>query len=233
MTINSGPYVVTDGLIVSTDAENTRCYPGSGTAWINPIGNYSGSLVGSTTFATGPDRFDTNATLVTQAYYLSLSPQIEFADQSAYSFNFWIKLRANAQSTYHSLTGRAATTPWLSLFTNDTTGDSWYIRYRQSGGTYNDYTAITNYNIQNNWANICLTIETNRNVNFYLNGEFKETKTPATTLFYTSLLAGGYSSGGNYYVLQGSMAVAMLYNKTLTNAEVAQNFNALSGRYGI
>ena len=33
--------------------------------------------------------------------------------------------------------------------------------------------------------------------------------------------------------LDGRMSVAMIYNRALTAAEVAQNYNALKGRFGI
>lgn len=234
MGLAHSPRIATDSIAVSVDAANPKCYPGTGTAWNSLVGSYSGSLVGSMTYSDGPAKFDTNATAITENFNLSLSPQMTLDDLSAYSFNFWVKLRSGAQATYHSLAGRGSTSPWLSLYANDTTGDSWYIRYRQSGGTYRNFSTITNYNIQNNWANICLTIETNRSINLYLNGNFIENITSATsTLFYVDRLAAGYSSGGNYYVLQGSMSIASIYSKTLSAEEVLQNFNAHRGRFGI
>lgn len=233
MSAYAGPNLAINGLIATLDAGNLKSYSGAGASWSNPTGTYAGSLINGTTFLTNPNRFETNATLVTDANYISLAPQITFNDQTAYSLNFWVKLRPSAASTYHSLTGRNSTTPWLSVFTNNTTGSNWYVRYRQSGGVYTDFSAVTDYNIQTNWTNICLTIDTNRNVNFYLNGIFKQTQIPATTLFYVSILAGGYSSGGNFYALQGALAFSSIYSRTLSTDEVNQNFNALRGRFSL
>lgn len=235
MSIFAGPEINEDGLLVYLDAENDRCYPGSGTTWTDLSNSgYGGSLIGSTSFSTSPRKFDTNATLVTENYYISTASQITLSDTSAYSFEFVVKLRSGATSTFYSLSGRGSTNPWLSLYANDTTGDNWYIRYRESGGTYRNFSAITDYNIQNNWGHIALTFDSSRNINFYLNGVFRQTLSTATsTLFYVSRLAGGYSSGGNFYNFQGSMAIAKLYTKTLSAAEVSQNFQAIRGRFSI
>ena len=35
----TGPHIVTDGLVLSLDAANTKSYPGSGTTWYDLSGN--------------------------------------------------------------------------------------------------------------------------------------------------------------------------------------------------
>ena len=232
----AGPDVVENGLVLALDAGNTRSYPGSGTTWNDLSGHgYGGSLVGATTYSTSPSRFDTNATLITEQNHLSTSSEITLADASEYTWDFYVKLRSSAQATFHSLLGRINnnTNPWLSLYADNTSGTSWYIRYRQSSGTYTNGTSITDYNIQNNWANITLSVNSSRNVNIYLNGVFRETLNPVSTLFYVGRIAGGYGSGGNFYSFQGSIASFKMYNRALTASEIRQNFNALRGRFGI
>ena len=39
MAGNSGPKIVTDGLIFKLDASNNKSYPGSGTTWTDLSGN--------------------------------------------------------------------------------------------------------------------------------------------------------------------------------------------------
>jgi hypothetical protein len=226
--------IVTDGLVLALDAANSKSYPGSGTTWFDLSGNgYGNNLVGATTHSTNPSRFDTNATLTTELNHLSTSSQLTFNDGSEYTWDFYVKLRESASATYHSLLGRGSTSPWLSLYANNTNGTNWDIRYRQSDGTYINSSQITDYNIQNNWANITLSVASSRNVNIYLNGSFRQTINPTTTLFYINRIAGGYSSGGFYYAFQGSIAYFRVYNKALNSSEIQQNFNALRGRYGI
>lgn len=230
---NYNPKIVTDGLVLCLDAANPKSYPGSGTTWTDLSGNgYGGSLNGSVSYSSSPSKFDTNAVDRLTQDYLTTSSQIVFNDLSSYTFDFIVKLRSSAQATYNSLTGRLATHPWISIYPVDTTGASWNIRYRQSGGTYIS-TSNVNYNIQNNWANIVLSVDTSRNLNFYLNGILQETINPTTTLFYVDLIGGGYSASGNYYALQGSIASCKMYNKTLSEQEIQQNFNAIRGRFNI
>jgi hypothetical protein len=234
MGLAHSPSIVMNGLVLALDAGNTKSYPGSGTTWTDLSGNgYGGSLVGATTYSTSPSRFDTNATLITEANHLSTSSLITFADASEYTLDFWVKLRSGATATYHSLAGRGTSAPWLTLFTNNTAGNSWYLTYREDiSGTYNNGSTQT-YNIQQNWINITVSVNSNRNLNFYFNGTFSETKTPTSTLFYVNRIAGGYASGGNAYALQGSIASSKMYNRTLTASEIQQNFNAIRSRYGI
>ena len=202
-----------------------------GTTWTDLSGNgYGGSLVGSTSYSSSPSKFDTNSTAITDQNYLTTSSEITFADGSEYTWDFYIKLRSSVQVTYQSLLGRNSTNPWLSLYPTTSSATSWNIRYRQSGATYYNTTNI-NYDIINNWGNITLSVDSSRNVNVYLNGELKETINPTTTLFYVNVIAGGYSSGGSYYPLQGSIASCKLYNRALTPQEIQQNFNALRSRF--
>lgn len=228
-----GPNVVTDGLVLYLDAANTKSYPGTGTVWYDLSGNgYGGNLEGGLTYTNNPDKFNTNVTDVTTDNRLSTSSQITFADTSEYTFDFFIKLRSSAQSTYHSLTGRGSTHPWLSITPTNTTGQLWNIRYRQSDGVYINSSNI-NYDIQNNWANIVLSVKSNRNVDIYLNSNYIETISPTSTLFYVNRLGGGYYSSNSYYCLQGYISTCRLYNKSLTTQEILQNFNATKNRYGL
>jgi hypothetical protein len=229
----TGPNIVTNGLVLALDAANTKSYPGSGTSWTDLSGNgWGGSLIGSASFSSGPNRFDTNCTTVTDTGYLSTSSQLTFADASSYTFDFWVKMRVNAGATFHSLLGIGTTNPWLSIFTGSTTGLSWYVRFRDNAAVYNDFTIITDTNIQN-WTNITITADTSRNLNLYVNGAFRQTIVLTTSLFNVSRIAGGYLSGANQYNFQGSIASSKLYNRTLLAQEVLQNYNGQKSRFNL
>jgi hypothetical protein len=74
----------------------------------------------------------------------------------------------------------------------------------------------------------------NTGARIYINGELDASNSTSQNLGTVSstLYVGGYHSG-NDYRFDGKIAVAKRYNKPLTATEVAQNFNALRGRYGI
>ena len=213
------------------DPINTKCYTGTGSTWSNLTSGRSGTIYGLSTYNTTLQSFDTNATTVTNDYGISTPNTITFTDGSEYTLDFWVKLRSGATS-FNSLCGQGGTTQWLPLFLTSTT--NWYPRYRETSGTYNDFTPITDINLQN-WTNITLVIKSNRIIDLYTNGNFRESilTTPTSTVFNITRIASGYSSGGNYYSLQGSISATKIYNRTLSSKEVLQNYNATKGRYGL
>jgi len=205
--------IVTSGLILALDASDRNSYVSGSTTWTDVSGNgWGGSLIGS-------------------AGYLTPSSQITFADASSYTFDFWVKMRPSAQVTAHSLLGRGSSSPWLPIYTGTTTGFNWYLRFRDSAAVYNNFSTITDTNIQS-WTNITMTADTSRNLSLYVNGVFRETIVVTTTLFYVSRIAGGYSSGGTQYNFQGSISSAKFYNRNLSATEIAQNYNAQKSRFG-
>ena len=225
--------VVTNGLVLALDAADRNSYVSGSTTWNDLSGNgWGGSLIGSASFSSDSDRFDTNCTTITNIGYLSTSSQLTFADASSYTFDFWVKMRDNAEVSANSLLGRGASSPWLPIYTGTTTGFSWYLRFRDSAATYNNFTTISDTNIQN-WTNITITADTSRNLSLYVNGVFRETIVLTTSLFYVSRIAGGYSSGANQYNFQGSIASSKFYNTALSATEVLQNYDAQKSRFGL
>lgn len=197
--------------------------------------NYSASLLSCSftqSSATTPGYVFTNVTGITQSNCI-LTNEIDFADSASYSLEFWVKNRSTPQATYHSLTGRSATAPWLFVYHNDTTGTNWYPSFRQnSGSVYNNFNSITNYNLTGSWAQLVFTFNPTKKVSFYLNGELKQTLTTVTdTSITTNRFGGGYSSSPNFYNWQGNLSIYKVYNKTLTPEEVYNNYLALKGRF--
>ena len=164
-----------------------------------------------------------------QEYMLKLEDNlISFADQDPYTFEFWCRLHPQRAATYQTLTGVGTTVaPWLSVFPGSGTFD---IRYRQSGGTYYNTSTITHD--LNNWTHIVASVDTSRNVRYYIDGLLKATVNPTTTLFNVNRLGGGYSSGNYRYSWEGDIAVAKVHSKTFSADEAAQNYEALKIRFG-
>ena len=77
------------------------------------------------------------------------------------------------------------------------------------------------------------TVATNRDIKFYINGALKDTVASTDTYLKIDRLGAGYSSGVNRYNYQGVILCCRIYSKTLSDAEVLQNFNATRGRVGI
>ena len=72
----------------------------------------------------------------------------------------------------------------------------------------------------------------------YLNGTLQQTATmPTGTIrwFYDTwpfMIGTGQCGGGNYY-MNGTIYLARYYTAPLTDAQIAQNFNATKSRLGL
>jgi hypothetical protein len=195
--------------------------------------SYSIAPYGNTYWSTLPERFETTATGITANTGISISPNIVFSDTTEYTLEFWIKLSSGAGATYHTLCGQNGTQPWLSIFCNNTTGDSWYIRYRDVLGSYYDFPTLTT-NLQTNWNHFVITAASSRVVTSYINGSLSSAVTPGSTEFTINRVAAGYNSGtGNFYSLQGAMALARIYARRLTADQIADSYKTDRIRFGL
>ena len=162
---------------------------------------------------------------------IDLDDDLSFADESAWSMEFWAKPDSDSEHTYLSLAGRGATNNWMIWQQGSTT---WYPRYRDNNSNY--YRDSTDADVAgpDNWHQIVFTADTSRNISFYVDGALLGGTTQAAdTQATVNRLMAGYASGTSRYNFQGSMLCTRIYAKTLSAAEVLQNFNATRGRVGI
>jgi len=226
------------------DVQNPKSYPGSGTD-VKNLGTqlaYSsgdtikGVLGGEMTVPTNPLRFKTNTvnSASNDDYNINLVDALDdgaesfhFADQAAWSQEMVAKI-VSGQTSYHSLTGRSATTPWWNLYVSSDT--NWIMRYRISGGDYKDSTTQTTD--LSEWHHLTITCATDRTLSFYVNGQLTNSVDGVNTYCQVSRVGGGYicCSGAAYHNLRGEFLYYRLYNKTLTANEVNQNYGAALGR---
>jgi hypothetical protein len=239
MAFHYSPNITTDGLILYMDPANVNSWTGTPLApfsggWKDLSRNMnSGALVGGFSYDSASKSFSVITATSTTPAWISTNTTLSFADTSAYSMEFTVKLRSNAQSTLHSLCGNGTTAPWVGISGSPI---NWRFFFRHVPSTYSYSNFITNYDISQNWAIICYTVATNRTIRFYLNGVFvsNTSPTPTTTILNVSRIAGGYSSGGNSgFPLQGSISTTRIYNRVLTDDEVFQNYNTTKSRFGL
>jgi hypothetical protein len=190
---------------------------------------------GGTYWSANPERFETTATTITANTGILVSPTISFADTSEYTLEFWVKMRSGAPATSHSLSGRnpTGTGSWILIDNLNTTGNSWRIRYRDYAAAYLTFPTVTSPNIQTSWVHIVVAVSSNRNVTVYINGTENGTLAAATTRIDISRIASGYESGGNYFTLQGAMAIARVHSARLTANEIADSYRSDRNRFGL
>lgn len=203
MSIAYNSSIVTNGLILCLDALNPRSYPGSGTSWFDVSGNNN-------------------------THTLSGSPTYS---NGAFSFS---GTQGVVRAT--TMTGLTSTlcTVVLWMYTSDTTtvwcrgnDNSYYLTAQNSGGAYYHGTCGTPINYVDTNLVTNPSTPTNYNNGAYHMWEAKDVNFVTTP--WTQFNWFNYSS----FELTGTVAAIMMYNRTITAAESAQNFAAYRGRYGI
>ena len=232
MTVEAGPNIVNDGLIVNLDAANSKSYPGTGATWtdLSGTGN-NGTLVNTPTYSSSNNGYFTfngnnNNANAGLANVLFPGPSI------TRTMDFFIKPGSNTgQQIYVGI--RVSTN---RLYVANESG-FWDVGFGDYA--YNSNYTGTRANVTLSWTHICLVIN-NGICTLYVNGNQTITKTADTSVS----LSGQYSIGSYFTETardtsndppQGISDVSSfkIYNRALSLSEVLQNFNALRGRYGI
>jgi len=242
MTVSYGGSIVTSGLTMMLDAANTRSYPGSGTAWNDISGNgNTGTLRSSPTYSSNNlGYFSFNGS----SQYVSIPISSTFAlTGNNFTIDIWFNLTAYLSSYNGGYAGMIFATTNTLLANGGNYGF-------QVGlfGTASSYTSVFLYanngalntgNIAqafslNTWYNITLTHTAAGAFVIYLNGTQFTTLTNATTWTDNSPASIAYNpqTGYNDY-LPAKIGNFKFYNQVLSAAQVAQNFVAYRGRYGV
>ena len=234
MTLGHSPSIVTNGLVLCLDAGNANSYPRSGTTWTDISGNgNTGTLTNGPTFDVG-----NGGSIVfdgTNKYVgIASSSNSTQAGATSFSVEFWVKKAAQ-------------NTNFLAGPYNVTTSIGWSVHWNRvsdelyfyaGDGTlrYNRYSLPWT----SNWFNIVAVF----------NGALSGSANIAKMYVNSQQLTANFNSNGMYtsvpvtmpaflignlvgYAEQttGNVAIAKIYNRALSDAEITQNYNALSARY--
>ena len=256
MGFYSGPVIVTDSLIFNFDAGNDKCTDADDAVTsMRDIGSVAHSsradrgitgagITGNIVFPTDTGAVKAINTGVTRRRSdddpadpsnfenrLDLDDNILFADQDAWSMEFWAKPNSDAEHTFMSLAGRGATNNWMIWQHGSST---WYPRFRDYDGTYRRSAGNETDDSPDDWHQVVFTADASRNINFYVDGASIGSSVAASnSAVILNRICAGYSSGTARYGFQGNMLCARIYAKTLSAAEVKQNFEATRWRVGI
>jgi hypothetical protein len=215
MSINGGPDIVTNGLVLHLDAANNKSYNGSGTTWNDLVGNYN------ITLTNGP------------IYNSNNKGSILFDGINEHGITNWNILTGNAIFSYDI------------IFLKYNNNNSNFISYGTAAvsqanqfGIYNNTIGALNFGndtiisvslISSNRWYIASVTHDGSTTRLYFNGVLSNTKNTsynfgASSLYIGQAIINGFNANIN-------IASLKFYNKTLSNNEVLQNFNALKGRF--
>lgn len=237
MALAHNPRIVTDGLVLCLDAANSKSYPGSGTTWSDLTkNNLNASLINAVDYETnygGEMTFDATNDYAVVSYNSS-----NFVN-SSYTWSVFVKGQHVPNSTHNMPDIGYGSGSWPRMGFRELKGSGWqWISYSSAGSTSAFGLTIIPNTTPANWVHLCVTIDYDNTLSkAYYNAVVSDTKSiyPDVSGNSSSLgigRAGNTATAWNEQ-FNGSIAAFSVYNRALTANEVAQNFAALRGRYGI
>ena len=220
--------VVSNGLQLYLDANNTTSYPGTGTTWFDLSGNGNDVAMqnsGSISYtASGGGYF----TLASNGYFNRATTTGIPTGTSAYTMSVWVQWPTGTWPTFGGMIGIGNSITVNQTNQLRTTGTNALINYWYT----NDLAATSTVSPASQWVNIVAQWDgTTRKI--WVNGT-QFASAGATGLNVTSsLLQVGATNVGGSEPLQGRIGQALIYNRALTSAEIQQNYNVLRSRYGL
>jgi hypothetical protein len=213
-----------DGLICYLDAASLDSYPGAGTTWIDlSSGGHNGTLTNCTFSSSNGGIFTLNGS----SSYVDLGT---FFNYQYFTISLWIYPGAS-QNTY------------ADIFDNYHTGTQ-NLNCQQNVDVLNQYNSgvsdgstwsVTSlFSLASNtWCNLTFTFD-GKMYRGYTNATLFSTGSPITSVNYvTPSFSIGRWSYGNSRFWNGSVANFLIYDRYLNPYEVAENFQATRGRFGI
>jgi hypothetical protein len=229
---------VISGLVLHLDAGNATSYPGSGTTWTDPVSSASATLTGSPAY-NAQTGFTFNGT--TQYARMPSSDGVtNFGNTDAYTVEVWF----NPDAGQPSATLATVLEKWNS--TNQ--GRYPYVfRYNQTSGVMqvaaydgvNNPTSTVSGVTTGGWQQVVGVFDFVSDVlTPYRNGSAGSTVSlvGVNQVSNTSLvgIAHRINTGGEtQFMFKGSIGIVRIYNTALTSAQVLQNYNAMTDRYGL
>jgi Concanavalin A-like lectin/glucanases superfamily len=222
----SNAKIVTNGLVLALDAADRNSYVSGSTTWYDLSGNNnSGSLTNNPGFVNNALTF--NGTNNTVAFNNIPGPSFSLIS-SSFTTEFWAYTTTGSNQCF------------ISSNQSSTNGGQYAFVVRASfvycafygSPTYTDVSAGPV--ITGSWVHYVNTFNyTNQSASIYVNGVLTGagSMAPSPLITSASLILGQGSFGAGR--LTGSMGLARIYNRALSQAEVTQNYNAKKSRFNL
>lgn len=223
MGVNYNPAVVSSNMVVCLDAANSNSYSGTGATWsdISGRGN-NATLVNSPTFSSansgslvfnGTSQWANLGNVPISTSAITVSAWVFDTDvgnlsrdivTKAGTFKFRVDVGAEG--------GNLSAFVWIGGAAEPRISAAW---------------------TKNVWTNVAFTWNTSGAFRLYTNGVVRTATTSRIGTAGTTANNLSVASDSGIEFWPGNISDVMIYNATLTDDEIAQNFNALRSRYGV
>lgn len=226
------PGIVTDGLVFNIDPTNAASYPGSGSIVYDTAGTNSGTLTNGASFSTSGGRhfeFDGLDDYIELGSITSSNPLSLFGLNQV-SVEFWIRPDGSGdafQRVIDKSNSGSGSNGWSIYYTNFE-----YVQFQVNAANPAGQIDVT----ANVWQQVLVTINFTTNQKYYYrNGGdtsafWTELGTIPATTTNARIGTWNHATGREF---NGGIGAIRIYNRILSAAEIAQNFNAKRSEYGI
>lgn len=227
MGLFGGPrIIITDNLHYYIDVLNNKCYPGSGTTVFDLSGNErTSTLENGTQVTDGVLVLDGSNDHVGYDY-----PSPFDWSATPWSVTYWVKITTD--DTYPAVLDLMQ--KGNGHFRFETSNTRLECQFRPADGSISH---LINYAYSfsvDTWYN-CVFTRSGDNYTAYINGESVSTNTNSSLVLDDAMdvINIGYSADndGTDRTFEGSIGPLFIHEKTLSDAEVLQNYNALKPRF--
>lgn len=219
--------IITDNLVLNVDAGFLPSYPATGSIWYDTGSESHGTFENSPTYNTsGWLSFNGTNQLVNFGNILSFSSVNSFTIELWF---LWDGTSLTPDSFYHLM---GVGQNYYQLVIDRSAGDLCRVSFRVNN---NDIFINTGAHdiYSNTWNHVVATYQPSVESKIYLNGVLKNTGSGVSTLQSSGnfFQLGGVNTDATFF--PGSISIARVYTKVLSDTEVLNNFNNQQVRYNV
>jgi hypothetical protein len=213
--------IVQNGLVLNLDAGNPYSYAGSGTTWYDVSGGgYNATIVNAPTFVSDSIKYFTCSS--TQNFTISNPISSQPNLSQIWTVSAWVNI--------DTITGAAAR--YLISGLNNGVAVEWFdsgtLLYLNGGA--NDYYTYGSSIEGSGWVYLTFLFRNSDGYRKIYNNLIDITTSGPNN---TSTPAGNLATFTIANNMRGKIAQIIMYNRLLTVAEIAQNYNTTKGRFGL
>lgn len=224
LTIGVEENIITSNLQIHLDAINKDSYSGSGTAWIDLMGNRNGTLRNGPSYDGESIVFDGSNDTVTFSQY-------DFGNE----FTLFCFIKPSIRSNITTLFANSSSgfsTNGFRLFFNFENQNTRTLHIEIGNGSSGfGFASASNTIIYDTWQQVAFTLNKNtaKGVIYHNGISVKENNLNFTNYNTNAAFQFGTISGA--YPYAGGMANYLIYNRALTASEIKQNYINQKGRF--
>ena len=218
-----GPDIITDGLVFLVDAASARSYPGSGNTWYDLSGNNYDLTLTNGPVWNSAGYFDNDV----DSYFTGAGGSNIPTGNDPYTMVVWAR-----QNNSWGLSDGFIAIGGFGV----TNGSNALRTLANSTGQFHHYWWGNDLSLSSNagsivageWFQVAASFDgTTRRI--WVNGISKSSDTPTGHNVTSTTIQVSMTYPGEYQV--GDMAVACIYDRALSSAEMLQNYNAQKNRF--